>query len=204
MYKVFFKDRTVHIEEGFQEVYSGKSALIYRYSNNRELRELIDSFCTMKHIRNLHIFHEDMKMLMEEFRSCFTNIDAGGGVVLNELGEFLVIKRNGIWDLPKGKLEKDENFESAAIREVEEETGLGGLELGHPLLTTYHTYEQGKSSVLKRTCWYLMKCRGSQELRLEEREGITEARWVKPGETDFIVKNSFSSILDLLSNSNLL
>ena len=42
----------------------------------------------------------------------------------NESGEFLIIKRNGVWDLPKGKLEKGEDFETAALREVEEETGL--------------------------------------------------------------------------------
>jgi 8-oxo-dGTP pyrophosphatase MutT (NUDIX family) len=56
-------------------------------------------------------------MVFEEFKACFKVIEAGGGLVLNSKGEFLVIYRNGIWDLPKGKLEKGEDFQTAALRE---------------------------------------------------------------------------------------
>ena len=48
---------------------------------------------------------------------------------MNERGEFLSIYRNGVWDLPKGKLEKGEDFQSAAVREVEEETGMTEVDL---------------------------------------------------------------------------
>ncbi len=77
-------------------------------------------------------------------------IEAGGGVVLNDRGEFLVILRNGIWDLPKGKLEKGEDFATAAMREVEEETGLHGLKMLDPLSSTYHTYNLKGKRILKK------------------------------------------------------
>ena len=52
-------------------------------------------------------------------------IIAAGGLVTNENNELLMIFRRGKWDLPKGKLDKGETIEECAIREVEEETGIG-------------------------------------------------------------------------------
>lgn len=48
-------------------------------------------------------------------------------MVYNQKGEILFIKRNGRWDLPKGKAEKRETIEETAIREVEEETMVENL-----------------------------------------------------------------------------
>jgi hypothetical protein len=145
-----------------------------------------------------------MLSLIEEFKACFRSIEAGGGVVRNHKGDFLAIKRNDIWDLPKGKLEKGENFETAALREVQEETGLMGLTLGAPIVSTYHTYLLKKDKILKKTRWFEMKYSGKAEPVLETKEGITEFRWVKPGSTDFIRKNTYSSILDVLYAADLL
>jgi 8-oxo-dGTP pyrophosphatase MutT (NUDIX family) len=43
----------------------------------------------------------------------------------------------GDWSLPKGKLEDDESFADAAVREVEEETGCRGQIVGAPLRSEY-------------------------------------------------------------------
>ena len=51
-------------------------------------------------------------------------IEAAGGLVKNENGDYLFIYRNDKWDLPKGKIEKDEKTKVAAVREVEEECGI--------------------------------------------------------------------------------
>ena len=52
-------------------------------------------------------------------------IQAAGGVVLRD-GRVAVVHRPRYddWSLPKGKLDAGESFEEAALREVEEETGL--------------------------------------------------------------------------------
>jgi 8-oxo-dGTP diphosphatase len=52
-------------------------------------------------------------------------IRAAGGVVTRE-GSFAIVHRPRYddWSLPKGKLDRGETFEEAALREVWEETGL--------------------------------------------------------------------------------
>ena len=58
---------------------------------------------------------------------------AGGIIMLNDNSslithhsslKMLLIQRNGRWDLPKGKVEPGETLLQAALREVEEETGI--------------------------------------------------------------------------------
>ncbi|HDS06901.1 MAG TPA: NUDIX domain-containing protein [Bacteroides sp.] len=198
MYKVFFKDRTVYFGDDFSRAFGRNKGLFYRYNNIQELNELVDVFFVLKQIKNLYIFHHDMLALSEEFKSCFHFVEAGGGLVFNGRGEFLVIKRDGIWDLPKGKLEPGEDFETAALREVKEETGLSNLELGQPVISTYHTYQLSDDRILKKTRWFEMFHGGRARPRPRLQEGITEAVWVTPGQTDFIRKNTYPSILDVL------
>jgi 8-oxo-dGTP diphosphatase len=54
-------------------------------------------------------------------------VEAAGGVVVRD-GEVALVHRPRYddWTLPKGKLDPGESFEEAAVREVEEETGLRG------------------------------------------------------------------------------
>jgi len=204
MYKVFFNDRTVYFGDNFPRAFERNKGLFYKYDNLQELNELIELFSAVDLINSLYIFHEDMLMVIEEFKACFHVIEAGGGVVFNSRGEFLAIKRNGVWDLPKGKLEKGEGFPEAALREVEEETGLKGLSLKEPLMSTYHTYRLKGRKVLKKTRWFEMDYKGSDLPVLESREGITDYRWTVPGQTDFMRQNTFASILDVLYMRKLL
>jgi len=142
--------------------------------------------------------------LFDEFKACFTYIEAAGGVVIRPDGRFLVIKRDGLWDLPKGKLEKGESVEEAAIREVEEETGLTGLQITNPILSTFHTYQITEDMALKKTKWFEMSYEGTEEGIPQEKENITEIKWVGQGETDFIRKNTYPSVLDVLYIRDLL
>ena len=198
MYKVFFNDRTVYFGDNFSRAFERNKGLFYRYNNILELDELLKAFSSLNQIQSLYIFHEDMLMLIEEFKACFTIIEAGGGLVFNSRGEFLTIKRNGVWDLPKGKLEKGEDFETAALREVKEEVGLKELALVHPIISTYHTYSIKRERILKKTRWFEMQYSGSDEPVLQAEEGIVDYRWTRPGMTDFIRQNTHKSILDVL------
>lgn len=204
MYKVFFNDRTVFFGDDFSRAFEKHKGLFYKYNNFIELNELVGLFDSLHQIKNLYILHENILMVFEEFKACFTVIEAGGGVVLNEKGEFLTIYRNGVWDLPKGKLEKGEDFQGAALREVKEETGLPGIQLIEPLVSTYHTYHLKGKWILKKTKWNEMLYKGSAEPVLQAGEGITDYRWVLPGNTGFIRENSYASILDVLYMRNLL
>ncbi len=63
-------------------------------------------------------------------------------------GRVLIVhrERHGDWSLPKGKLEPGETFEEAALREVEEETGVRAM-LGEYLGETHYVVEQGPKVV---------------------------------------------------------
>ena len=204
MYKVFFNDRTVYFGDDFSKAFVKHKGLFYRYNNIHELSELVGVFEALTEINNLYIFHEDMVELFEEFKACFKVIEAGGGLVMNERGEFLSIFRNGVWDLPKGKLEKGQDFASAALREVEEETGLHGIQIVDPLMSTYHTYILKGKHILKKTRWFEMRYAEKEAPVLQTEEGITDYSWVTPGRTGKIRENSHASILDVLYMRNLL
>jgi 8-oxo-dGTP pyrophosphatase MutT (NUDIX family) len=204
MYKVFFKDRTVYFGDDFSKSFGRNNGLFYKYNNLQELTELIHVFNSLTRINKLFIIHNDILTLFDEFKACFNYIEAAGGVVFRPDGEFLVMKRDGLWDLPKGKLENGESSEVAALREVTEETGLKELKIIKPVLSTFHTYQIAKGMVLKKTKWFEMFYEGDADPVPEIAENITEIQWVNPGMTDFIRKNTYPSVLDVLYIRDLL
>ena len=143
-------------------------------------------------------FHNDLNELKNAFFKKFTLIRAGGGFVLNENNEVLMMFRRGKWDLPKGKMDKKETFEECAIRETEEETGLKNIKLISPLITTYHTYHEGSRYVLKETKWFLMNVNGDQKLIPQAAEQISKLEWVGKNELKKYLQNSFPSVNDVL------
>ena len=93
-------------------------------------------------------------------------------------GRVLWIQRNGKWDLPKGKLEPGERLEEAAVREVEEETGIADLTIVGDVCT-FHTYEAGGVVHLKTTFWYPMTHDGDATPGEPQAiEGITDVTWL--------------------------
>jgi 8-oxo-dGTP pyrophosphatase MutT (NUDIX family) len=109
-------------------------------------------------------------------------VDAAGGVLYYRKGDalfVLLIYRNGIWDLPKGKVEKGEDIESCAIREVAEEVGLREPpQIEIHLCNTFHEYEQGGIQYAKTTWWYAMPAGQQIGLHPQLDEGITALEWV--------------------------
>jgi len=136
----------------------------------------------------------------ESFCSSYKLIKAAGGVVYNNKNQVLIIFRNGKWDLPKGKLEIDEDIKTCAIREVEEECGIIGLRITQKLIDTYHTYEIKGEKILKRTFWFKMKTNFNGSLKPQTEEGITEVCWVNKEDISKRLNNSFENIKQLLNN----
>ena len=113
--------------------------------------------------------------------------------------EVLLIHRKGLWDIPKGKVEKNEQVAYAARREVQEEVGLEDPIITHFICTTNHEYEQKNKRYQKTTYWYGMidakGFRAINEINKEKKtkpidsmkfrfipqveEGITDVRWVE-------------------------
>lgn len=132
-------------------------------------------------------------------KSTLEVIKAAGGLVKNEQGQYLFIFRNGKWDLPKGKIEADEKNRIAAVREVQEECGIRILKSGKKICNTYHIYELNEKIILKKTSWYKMKAESQGELVPQLEEGITDVRWLGPGDLMMVKQNTYPLIRDLIS-----
>ena len=142
-------------------------------------------------------FYEELTKLKKAFWKKFVIIQAAGGLVYNDQDQLLIMKRKGRWDLPKGKLDEGETLESCAVREVREETGLKKVTLKDFLTTTYHTYDESGKHILKESHWYKMHAPGDQTLHPQTDEQITEVKWVYPEAIPPLVKETFSSIVDV-------
>lgn len=131
-----------------------------------------------------------------QFSKEYKLIHAAGGIVHNENDEILMIFRLGYWDFPKGKVEEGESFEEAAVREVEEETGLHNIELRQPLPNTYHTYTLRNTDILKVTHWYEMHA-SQQTLTPQTEEDIAQAVWVPLKDVTAHMQDSYPSLKGL-------
>lgn len=81
------------------------------------------------------------------------------------------------WGFPKGHLESGETPEAAALREVEEETGLADLVLG-PRLQTIDWYFRAGGRLIHKFCHFYLIESPSGETLPQQAEGITACNWV--------------------------
>jgi 8-oxo-dGTP pyrophosphatase MutT (NUDIX family) len=148
---------------------------------------------------NVIISSKDLDKVKERLLGLFNLIVAGGGLVINENDEILMIYRKGKWDLPKGKIEKNEKKRQGAMREVEEETGVKVDLIREKITKTYHTYNLNHKRMLKETHWYLMEAKSDQEFKPQAEEGVEEVRWVSKKDLDSYLPNCYNSIREVLN-----
>ena len=135
-----------------------------------------------------------------EFSRIFSNhklVEAAGGIVQSAYG-YLIIKRNGLWDIPKGKMDNGETPQETAVREIEEECGIESPKIEASITETYHVYKDGDNSILKKTYWYFLSYHGSQQLSPQKNEGISAALWMSEQQMYAIRGNTFGSINEVL------
>ncbi|MCC8360722.1 NUDIX hydrolase [Salinimicrobium sediminilitoris] len=142
----------------------------------------------------VNLYHDKREKLLKHLFKKLPVVTAGGGMVLNPQKEVLFIYRNGRWDLPKGKVEKNESIETGAIREVEEETGVKNLKISKFLQTTYHIFQRKGRYRLKVTYWYEMTTDYDGELIPEEKEGIKKVKWKNMEKAQKALKKSYANI----------
>ncbi|HVT41322.1 MAG TPA: NUDIX domain-containing protein [Gemmatimonadaceae bacterium] len=114
-------------------------------------------------------------------RPASQEISAGGVVVRRSGAEtFFLIIRDSYenWGFPKGHLQDGEPPERAALREVSEETGLGGLELRGPVsVVDWHFRFRGR--LIHKVCHFFLMETTETITRPQRAEGITACRWVQ-------------------------
>jgi ADP-ribose pyrophosphatase YjhB (NUDIX family) len=203
MYKIFINEYPLVITSDDQDFFGGGN---YRMLDDSESSigsaiKTLENSEKMTVPFGLMIIAEDAEQTFKQLTKRYKKITAAGGIVYNAKGELLLIKRQGKWDLPKGKKDKGENEEQAALREVKEECGIEQLELGELIVRSYHTYHQEGQRVLKTTYWYKMKAISYKNLSPQLEENITELAWVVPASLDLENINTYNSIRDVLKKT---
>lgn len=199
MYKVFVNNKPLLLTDN-EEEYRNAVAAKERFTSKKQLSRLLDQFEKKSGPDKLIVHHWDIDELFYYLRRACKYIHAAGGVVKNSEDQYLLIFRNGKWDLPKGKLEKGEHPEVGALREIEEECGVFGLEIFQPLAVTYHTYWMKDKRVLKKTWWYEIESDYNGDFIPQLEEGITEVRWMNKTEVNAIKNNTYKSIKEVIES----
>ena len=206
MYKVFFNDSTIQFSPNLNKSLNNNIVNIDESDVYDFVNQVVREIEVANNPMNFLIAAQEFETTWTQFRSRFKELPAAGGLVRNTDGSFLFIRRLGVWDLPKGKIEKKETPEMAAIREVEEECGISGLQIVRPLNSTWHIYrspwlETPENLVLKETKWFLMNYAGNEIPVPELEEDIEEVRWFAPSEIDRVLQYTYSSLADLIRKS---
>ena len=199
MYKIYINDLPFFIAN--PENFEKNSDLVFvsdlASTEPQALRAMIN-LLKDKEVKGVFISTDSPEEMFEVFSKEFHLVEAAGGIVTNEKGETLFIKRLGKWDLPKGKIEKGEEIKEAAIREVEEECGVSGLKITSEAKMSYHTYPYKGQTALKITYWFTMECQ-DQDLVPQTEEDITAAVWLSPKDFPDVLKNTYPNIEDLMA-----
>jgi len=195
MYKIYINQNVLVISQ----LDNFSQEVLHKATNNSESAVLtISKEEIINIIGQKNIICANPTAVFNQLKQQFTLINAAGGLVKNSQSEYLFIFRRGKWDLPKGKLDEGEDFETAAIREVQEECGITHIELGDLYHLSYHIYEENNDWILKQTNWYLMK---SEEKNLipQLEEGITQTAWLPTSQFEKVRENTYASIDEIIS-----
>lgn len=194
MYRLFCNNRMLSANNFCENLLSVDNKCV---KNCDDLVAKIKNWLGDETMENLDLGDVDGENLAFAIKNIFRQAPAAGGVVIID-NQFVAIERNGIPDLPKGHIEKGESPEVAALREVEEETGITDLEIIKELPATWHCYLLDNQWTIKKTSWYLMKTDSGMKNIPQTEEGISKVYLVdKQGVNDF-VKNTFASLKTLV------
>lgn len=108
---------------------------------------------------------------------------SAGGIVFRKKGravEVLLIKDSyGRWTWPKGKIDKHERSQDAALREIKEEVGLRNIRLLGKIGRSNYFYRLKGDLIFKTVFFFLVEAEVNEKLKIQKSE-IISGRWFKP------------------------
>lgn len=197
MHKIFLEKRCVIICSPDDQALSDPNAVEFHLGERIDLHTIVAMFQASETMSHIFIPTENIEKTYQRFCAEFKEVNAAGGLVSNRRGDFLLIRRNDLWDLPKGHQEPDEDIALTATREVTEETGVAPLELGSLICVTDHCYLRDGIWHLKHTWWYNMLYTEPVDLVPQREEDISKAAWVAKSSLPPFLKDTFPSIVEV-------
>ncbi len=191
MVRIYFDKKTMTIDSA-DRGYNPET--VVRLHGGEEATNLLNF---PEHSKSVLFLSDDPDAAFEALCRGMRCITAAGGLTTRPDGGVLMIFRHGKWDLPKGKLEDYERIDSCALREIEEECGIGGVVCGGFLTNTHHIYRLHGSPVLKTTYWYRTRYNGGDAPRPQTAEGIERVEWVAPERIPRLLENTYPNIRDV-------
>ena len=194
MYRLFCNNRTLTANNFCENLLSVDNKCVKNFD---DLAAKIEKWLGDESIENLELGDVDGEAFACAIKNIFRQAPAAGGVIVID-NQFVAIERHGIPDLPKGHIEKGETPEIAALREVEEETGITNLEIIKELPSTWHCYLLDNQWTIKKTSWFLMKTTSGMKNVPQTEEGISKVYLVdKKGVKEFEEK-TYESLKTLI------
>ncbi len=194
MYKVFYNQKPINFTTVLGKNTKNTPLFFIKYANANSITKALKD----KTVTEVYLYHSNPDKFDKHFFRIFPSVQAAGGLVQHHDGRFLFIYRNNKWDLPKGKIEKNETLIKAAKREVSEETGVTDLEVKRPLPITYHIYNANGKFKVKKTYWFFMTSKFNGSLLPQFEENIKMAVWKGINEIPKLMENAYENIKIIL------
>ena len=203
MRKIYLEKRSIIICSEDDAVLSDPNAIRFSLGTEGGLTGMIEMFETSDTLQRIYIPTDNIEGTYASVCREFLEVNAGGGLVENRRGDFLLINRNGLWDLPKGHQDPGEDIRVTALREVQEETGIEDLELRELTCITDHCYKRNGIWHLKHTWWYRMLDRKPLDLTPQREEDISKAAWVAKSSLPPFLQNTYPSIVEVFREAKI-
>jgi len=197
MHKIYFDRRTIIICRPEEATLLDPNAVEFHFKQPSDISALVEMFELSSTLEKIYIPSAEPEDCYKKICGEFREVNAAGGLVENRRGDYLLIKRDGLWDLPKGHQEAGEDIKVTALREVQEETGVDDLSLGDLICVTDHCYKRNGIWHLKHTWWYRMYYLKPLDLTPQTEEDITKAAWVAKSSLPPFLKNTYPSIKEV-------
>ncbi len=203
MHRIYFEKRCIIICSPDDTALSDPNSVEFHIGDSFNIHMLVDMFESTDTIGRIYIPSPNIESTYRRVCAEFKEVNAAGGLVSNRRGDYLLINRNSLWDLPKGHQEPGEDISVTALREVQEETGVLQLELRDLICITDHCYIRNGIWHLKHTWWYDMLYTDPVDLTPQREEDISKAAWIAKSSLPPFLKNTYPSIVEVFREARI-
>ena len=203
MHRIYFEKRCIIICSPEDQALTDPNAIQFKLGQDIDIHRLVGMVEASPSLHRVFIPTEDTEQTYKDICKEFLEVNAGGGLVSNRRGDYLLISRNGLWDLPKGHQDPGEDIETTALREVCEETGRDDMELRELICMTDHCYRRNGIWHLKHTWWFDMLHTDPNDLTPQREEDISKAAWVAKSSLPPYLTNTYPSIAEVFREARI-